>query len=98
MGYRVRPVALTGADQQVVTGNALWCGFSVRETSEISRATIVFRAGTDVSGTILETISLAPGQSRGELYAPAAAIEALGGVWADVSGPGTVEGSARVAA
>jgi hypothetical protein len=88
----MRAVALTGSDQTVSAVPVLYRGFSIRETAG-STATLRVYDNTSASGTLLDTISLAPGESVREDYA--SGIEATIGIFVDIL-TGTIEGSLRV--
>jgi len=91
-------VALTGADQIIANpsagqGPSLYAGFSVRETAG-STAVLRIHNGTSAAGTLLDSVSLAAGESAREFYSPP--IWASLGVFVDVIS-GSIEGSVRVA-
>lgn len=87
------PIALTGANQLVWTGPAVYRGITLRETAGAVATVRVFD-GTSAAGTLLQTISLAANESRDDWYTG-------GGLWARTGiyvsiAAGTVEGSIRV--
>lgn len=57
-------IALTGSDQQVVTGPGFYAGFAIRETAAGAAVIRIFD-GTDTSGVLIDQITLtANGDSR----------------------------------
>lgn len=87
-------VALTGSDQAVGGAGSVYRGFSVRETGGVAAATMKIYNGASATGTLLDTVSLNPGESRSEYYPEG--ISAQKGIYVDVGGTGTIEGSVRV--
>ena len=87
-------VTLTGADQAVAGVDSIYGGFSVRETGGVAAATMKIYNGASAAGTLLETVALNPGESRSEYYPEG--VSAQKGIYVDVSGSGTIEGSVRV--
>lgn len=85
-------VALTGSDQTVFTGEGHYFGFTIRETAG-STATVRIHDNTANSGTILDTIQLAPNESAREWYGPQGILLRTG-IRVDIVS-GTVEGSVR---
>lgn len=87
-------VALTGSDQAVAATRTLYRGFSIRETSGSATALVrLFDNASAASGTVLEEIALAAGESAREYYRDG--IWAYNGVYLDVVS-GAVAGSVRV--
>lgn len=93
MSQPVGPVNLTGSDQQIRPGPAIYAGFTIRETAA-STAVVVIYDSTSASGLILEEISLAANESAREFYP--GGIWASTGIFVDVVS-GAVTGSVRVA-
>jgi hypothetical protein len=90
-----RPLALSGSDQALVATRAILHGYSVRETGGAATATVrLFDNASAASGTLLATISLAAGGSADVLYP--AGLLAENGIYVDMGGTGTVEGSVRI--
>lgn len=87
-------VALTGNDQAVAGVDSIYAGFSVRETGGAATATVRIFNSASATGTLLETISLMPGESRSDYYPEG--ISAASGIYVDVGGSGVVEGSVRL--
>jgi hypothetical protein len=93
VGVSARAVALTGADQLVVTGGAMYRGFSIRETAGAAAVVRIYD-GASASGTLLDTVSLVASESARELYG-SCGIWATAGIFVDVVS-GSVEGSIRI--
>ncbi len=94
----VSAVALTGSNQQITTQpHDPYSGFSIRETSGTVAAVVRIwdNAAGQSSGTILDTIGLAAGQSLSKLHGRPVAPTA--GIFVQVVS-GAVEGSVRVGA
>lgn len=91
-GGSVTLYALTGSDQQVKTGSGFYRGLSVRETASAA-ASIVLYDNTAASGTIIETVALAAGESV-RIWFDDEGIPFTNGVYADVTG--TIQGSIRI--
>lgn len=91
----VRNATISGSDETLVTGSGHYFGFTLRETGGSNSATVVIYDNTASSGTVLDTISLAPGESAREWYTPFG-IRFGTGIRIDVGGSGTVEGAIRV--
>lgn len=93
------PKALNGSQDtkmyDVGGDGCRYYGITVRETSGSAAAVLRIRAGTSAAdGVILDTIRLAPGESRGEWYGPQG-IACPSDLWEDwVSG--AYEGTVRV--
>lgn len=87
--------SISGSDQALHTGVGHYFGFSFRETGGASPATVKIYDSAAASGTLLETISLAPGESRSDWYGPMG-IRVSTGIYVDVGGSGTVEGAVRI--
>lgn len=94
MGVSARAVALTGGDQLVATGGAMYRGFSIRETTGSATAVVRVYDGAGAAGTLLDTVSLGAAESARELYG-SCGIWASDGIYVDVVS-GAVEGSVRV--
>ncbi len=92
----VAAVALTGSNQQITAQpHDPYAGFSIRETTGTVAAAVRIwdNAAGQSSGTLLDTIGLAAGQSLSKAYTPQVAPTA--GIWVQVVS-GTVEGCVRV--
>jgi hypothetical protein len=85
------PTNLPGASGLVIAETTLM-GFTSRETSGTATAFFRLRAGT-VTGTILETVTLAAGESTSDWYGPSG-IAAAGGVYYELVS-GAVAGAVR---
>lgn len=88
-----RPLALTGANQQAVSGLGTYRGISLRETAGAAAVVRVWD-GTSAAGTLLDTIALAANASAWTWYDD-------GGVWFTAGVyvekvSGTIEGSIRI--
>jgi hypothetical protein len=96
MGAHVlRTVALTGSDQAVRATEAIYAGFTIRETSGSAAAVVViYDNASAASGTIIEQIGLAQGESAREYYLNG--IWCVNGIYVDVVS-GAVAGSIRYA-
>jgi len=93
MGF-ANAVALTGSDQAVSATRAYYRGFTIRETSGSAAAVVrIYDNASAASGTLLDEISLAPGESAREWYETG--IWAANGVYVDVVS-GAVAGSVRI--
>lgn len=88
----IREEPITG-DEAVSLGPANYYGFSFRETSGSSAATIRIHDSGDDTGGLLDSVQLAPGESAREFYP--GGIRAEEGIYVDVV-TGAVEGSVRV--
>lgn len=88
-------IQLTGADQQAVARAQAgkYHGFSLRETSGTARAVVEIFDGTSPAGELLDSISLAAGESTRESYAEGIGLN--NGIYVDVVS-GAVRGSVRV--
>jgi hypothetical protein len=86
--------ALSGSDQQVMTGHVTYMGFSARETGGANPVIVRIFNGTSTSGILIETIRLAASESSGDWYGPQG-IRADSGIFVAVTGTGTVEGTVR---
>lgn len=83
---------LTGTppvSQIVLSAPTTYLGIEVSETTETARASVVLYDNTAASGTIISTVTLAPGESR-DIPVPAGR-RALVGVYAQITG--SVRGS-----
>lgn len=88
-----RATALTGLDQVVSANPSLYYGFSIRETSGSASALVrIFDHASAASGTVLDEIALAAGESAREFYN--GGIRAVNGLYVDVVS-GAVAGSVR---
>lgn len=95
MRATARSTALTGSNQAICTDQATYAGFTIRETSGGAAAVVrIWDNASAASGTLLEEISLASGESAREFYA--GGILATLGVYVQVVS-GAVAGSIRVA-
>jgi len=89
-----RTIALTGADQLVCTGGAIYRGIVVRETAAAVAVVRVYD-GTTTAGTLIDEVSLAASGSASLWYGDGG-IWCSVGIFVDVVGPAAVEGSVRV--
>jgi hypothetical protein len=87
-------IALTGSNQTVWTGAGLYFGFAMRETAGASSATAKVYDGTSASGVLLETVNLTAGESSSDYYGPKG-IRFSTGLYVQLGGSGTIEGSLR---
>lgn len=92
-------IVLTGADQQVGTSSAQgppksYYGFSLRETSGTTGAIVEIYDGTSTAGELIESISLAPGESARESYAMPGGVGLATGLFVDIVS-GSVRGVVR---
>lgn len=94
MGATPRAIALTGASQAVCTSQGIYAGFTIRETGGSTAVVRLWDNPSAASGTVLEEISLASGESARECYP--AGIRAALGVYVQVVS-GAVAGSIRMA-
>lgn len=91
MAEEATPTALPAATGKAVGGECQYLGFTVRETTKTTGATVVLYDNTNAaSGPILEEIALNPGESRSENY-PRPGRIAYNGIYAAITG--AVEGS-----
>lgn len=89
----MRTVALTGADQAVMTRAAIYRGVTVLNSHATEAAIVrVYDSADAASGTVLDSIGLPAGGSLSLVYD---GIWAEEGVYVAVAG-GTVEGSVRI--
>ena len=87
-------VALTGSDQVVKDQATVYRGFTIRETSGSDAAVVLlYDNASAASGTIIEQISLLPGESAREWYSGGFVV--ANGIYADVVS-GAVAGSIRI--
>jgi hypothetical protein len=91
-----RAIALTGADQAVYTGGAVYRGIVIRETAGAAAQVRVYD-GTSAAGILLDEVAVAA--SAGGLAA--STWYGDGGIWASTGlfvdiVSGTVEGSIRI--
>jgi hypothetical protein len=89
----VRPVALSGADQAVLTGPGVYRGFTIREAAGSTAVVRLFDNDDVGTGTCVEEISLAANESAREFYE--AGIWVSEGLWVEIVS-GTVTGSVRI--
>lgn len=90
----VQAIALTGSDQAVRAEPSTYRGLTVRETSGSAGAVVkIYDNASAASGTILQTVALAQGQSFNLIHP--AGVRALAGIYADVVS-GAVEGSVYI--
>lgn len=95
MHATARSIALTGSNQAICATQGIYAGFSIRETSGGAVAVVrIWDNPSAASGTVLEEISLASGESARENYP--AGIRASLGVYVQVVS-GAVAGSIRMA-
>lgn len=93
MASNVIVTELSGADQEIRAANKLinYYGYTIAETGGSAAATVYIRSASD-TGTILDVIELAAGESKEAWYGPQGIRSA--GLFVDVSA-GAVEGSVR---
>lgn len=92
-GAYMRTVALTGADQAVMDGAAIYRGITVLNSHATEAAAVrVYDSADAAAGTLLDVVGLAAGASLSLVYD---GIWASEGVVVSVAG-GTVEGSVRI--
>lgn len=84
-------VALTGDDQQIATGPAVYRGYAVRATTA---AVLRIWDGTGPAGTLLDVVVLDVDATASDWYG-GGGIRAARGVHVEVVS-GTVEGSVRI--
>ena len=84
--------ALTGSDQTVKTGSGFYRGVTIRETGSAA-ASLVLYDNTSATGTIIETVALAAGESV-SIWLQDEGIPFTNGVYADITG--AVQGSVRI--
>jgi hypothetical protein len=93
MGAPVTSIAVSG-DGAVHTTHGTYRGFTLRETSGGAAAVVVlYDHASAASGTIIEQISLAQGESARELYPDG--VRVSNGIYVDVVS-GAVAGSIRI--
>lgn len=92
MSY-VQSVPLTGSDQVVSGGAAVYRGFTISETAAAVARVRIYDNASAASGTVLEEISLAANESAREFYP--VGVWAASGIFVDVVS-GTVSGSIRI--
>ena len=86
-------VPLTGANQVIAAGPARYVGFALEETAGGTAKVRVWDHPSAPSGTLLDTITLAPGETARELYVTPAVANR--GLYIEVV-YGTVAGIVRV--
>ena len=90
-----RALPLTGADQAVRSGPAIYCGFAVQETGGSNSATVrIYDNASAASGTLIDTVNLAAGGSDARMYNRGLWCE--NGIYLDLGGTGVVAGSIRI--
>jgi hypothetical protein len=94
MSVAAHAVALTGADQVVSAGAAVYRGYSLRETAGAAATVRIYDNATTGSGTLLDTVRLSANESAREWYADGG-LWAAAGIYVKVVA-GAVEGSVRV--
>lgn len=92
MGALARTIALGGSDEAVRAAPTVYCGFSVRETAGSTATLLFYDNASAASGTLVDTVALAAGESRSEFYP--GGIWCVNGIFVDVTG--TVQGSVRI--
>lgn len=94
MGAASRPVALTGSDQAVLETAGIYRGYSVVETGGSDAATVrIYDNASAASGTLIGAVNLAAGGAADISVDP---VWVVNGIYVDVGGDGTVDGSVRV--
>jgi hypothetical protein len=87
-------LALSGSSQALSTGSVRYSGFTIRETGGTVGAIVrVWDNASAASGTVLDEISLAAGESAREFYP--GGIRASYGVYVQVVS-GAIAGSVRI--
>ena len=89
-----RGVALPTSSGEVTgTGPGEYLGFTAAETGGTAAVNVtLYDNASAASGVILDVIRLAAGQSSGDYY-PRPGREVVNGIYASVSGTGTLAGS-----
>jgi len=93
VGTPARAIALSGADQAVYTGGAIYRGIVLRETAAAPAQVRVYD-GTSAAGILLDDVALAASASASTWYGDGG-IWASTGIFVDIV-TGTVEGSLRL--
>lgn len=93
----VRALALTGADQALRSSPGRYFGCSILNTHASDACTVKIYDGTSAAGTLLDTFSLAAGEETPNRWYGPQGISFDLGLFVDVGGTGTPEGSIRVA-
>lgn len=94
MQPRATAVALSGADQAVVPGPAVYRGITLRETGGSATATcVVYDNASAASGTILDAYTVAANGTASVIHD---GIRAVNGIYVDVGGSGVLAGSVRI--
>ena len=88
-----RTIALTGANQVARPAASVYLGFTIRETAGAAAVVRIWDNAAAAAGTVLEEISLAANESRGECYA--SGVWAENGIYVQVVS-GTVAGTLRI--
>jgi len=89
-----RVVALSGANQALSGTQAVYAGYSIRETAGAAARVRIWDNASAASGTILETIGLTGLASSWSWLGPEG-LWAVNGIFVEVVA-GTVEGSIRI--
>lgn len=87
-------IPLTGADQVVRAAITEYRGYTARETGGSAATVRIFDNASAASGTLLDSFDVPAGSSRSAFYDPP--LQAVNGIFVDVGGTGTVEGSIRI--
>lgn len=88
----VRALPITGSSGAVRDAATIYQGFTFRETGGTNAAVIqLYDHASSATGTLLETIKLAAGESSRVMYA--SGVWAVNGVYLAKTGTGVVEGS-----
>lgn len=87
-----RTIPLTGANQAASTAQAVYVGFTIRETAGAVAVVRIWDNASAASGTVLEEIALVANESRSECYARG--VWAVNGIYVQVVS-GTVVGTLR---
>lgn len=91
----VRALALSGADGIVRNRATRYCGYAMQEhNASPAAATALIYDGVSAAGTLIDVVSLASGGSASS-YIPGGII-CEKGIYIDVGGSGTIQGSIRV--
>jgi hypothetical protein len=86
-------VALNGSSQSISGTSKDYRGFTIRETANSTAVVVIYDNASAASGTVLEEISLAAGESAREFYAEGG-IPTVNGIYVSIVS-GTVAGSVR---
>lgn len=88
-------IALSGSSQQIRSGPAMYAGLAVRESGGSNPVSVRVYDGTSAAGVLLDAVDLAAGATAARLYDRPTWCQV--GIWVELAGTGTVQGSVRVA-